>query len=200
MNETKILTATLNRELKAIKDSLDKLSQRKGIDPLVLQEFITLIGKEIVKPKGEKGDRGDTGKSIRGKQGKSGRTPRRGIDFWTDADIAYIVSESIKVTKPKKGQDYFTEDEIKSVVSAVRALITIPKFREDYYTDAEKSLFKDELKAELQILLDQIEDKQKEILKANSNSFIVGDGVAKITVSTIPPEKPKEGDLWVKTT
>lgn len=44
-------------------------------------------------PKGDKGDKGDTGAA--GSNGKDGKTPAKGVDFWTDADKAEMVSAVI---------------------------------------------------------------------------------------------------------
>lgn len=47
--------------------------------------LLTLVG-----PRGPKGDTGSTGKT--GPTGEPGKTPVRGVDYWTEADIAEIKS------------------------------------------------------------------------------------------------------------
>lgn len=46
--------------------------------------------------KGEKGDKGDKGEpgqdGVDGQDGQDGYTPQRGVDYWTDADVAAIHS------------------------------------------------------------------------------------------------------------
>lgn len=55
--------------------------------------------------KGEKGDKGEQG--IQGIKGEKGDKPERGVDYFTDDDVAQITEEAALIAKPIKGVDYF---------------------------------------------------------------------------------------------
>ena len=55
--------------------------------------------------KGEKGEKGDTGeKGEDGKDGSNGYTPQKGVDYFTEADVADIVSETLAALPVYNGE------------------------------------------------------------------------------------------------
>lgn len=63
-----------------------------------------LSNPATVNIKGDKGDKGDPGQG--GAPGQAGYTPRRGTDYWTDADKAEIVSDVLAALPDGDGVSY----------------------------------------------------------------------------------------------
>ena len=103
----KIPIAT-NEELKQTNTLLAEIvTESKKKDS---EDWTFEVSKELVaKIKGEKG--GDGKRGLRGFRGLSGKTPKRGVDYFTENDIAKM----LRMVTPKKGRDYF-DGETKTVV------------------------------------------------------------------------------------
>lgn len=77
-------------------------------------------------------------------RGKDGKTPIRGVDYFTDADIKHIVS----LASPQKGKDYFTASEKIAFVKSATPKKGVdyfdgktPVFGVDFWTKAEQEKF-----------------------------------------------------------
>lgn len=65
-----------------------------------------------------------------------GRTPKKGVDYFTDEEIKTF----IEAVTPKKKKDYFTDEDIKEIVSLILPLST-PQKGKDYFTKEDTKAF-----------------------------------------------------------
>lgn len=112
MNDFKILTATLSKELKGIVKALEVIQSSKGLSPDQFSAFVSIVLTTF--KEGFKGD------------------PFRYEDL-TPSQKAEIL--------PRKGVDFFSEKDIEDMVNAVHALIKVPVAGKDFYTAEDKQKF-----------------------------------------------------------
>lgn len=192
MNDGKIINATLRRELDGIRKTLQVLATKEG--GLVIVEMLL---------QALKGDDGYT--PVKDKDYFDGKTPQKGVDYWTKEEIEAVIDSVASKVAVKRGKDYWTKDDVRFVIESATKGVKVPKVGKDFYTKEEKQKLVGEV-------IKQVTKDFKQQLKGLSRGgdvviqrkgekalgYIIGEGVAKITVSTLPPTNPKEGDLWVK--
>lgn len=139
MNDKKILNATLARELKGIKESLELLSKSKGISAEQFSELVSFLSKSFGTFKGDKGDKllwadlTDTQKAS-----LKGYTPRRGKDYMTLEDLHHIAQRAFKMVKmPVRGKDWDTPADRAAIIAELAKLIKNPIKGKDYFTKKE---------------------------------------------------------------
>lgn len=142
MQDTKILAHTIKQELKALRELL---ASKDTTRPLVLtdQEFENL--------------RGEAGRD--GRDGTNGKTPKKGVDYLTEKEIASLVKTIAKmVPRPQVGKDFYTLEERQKFQELIERQVreSMPKKGVDYLTDKEeKALLRKVTKA----VLSEVEDK-----------------------------------------
>lgn len=183
--ETKILNATLSKELGAMRAALQAVAEKESGYP-ILESLL---------------------KALRGDDGK---TPEKGVDYFTEEDInAFMARVEREVVKPQRGKHYWTKEDVKFIVDSTYKMVKIPKVGKDFYTRSERrELVDDVMERVSKLMTKEVEAFMKKggsanmtITKAageNGPKFIVGDGIKKITVAARAPVSPVEGDLWIK--
>jgi len=149
-----------------IREALAKLQILKNggdANSLLLMQLLQLFQNKIQTVKGDKGDPGD--------RGLPGITPRKGVDYFTEAELNQIAMEivdrvrgSLRIPNdgytPISGKDYPSNEQVQEFIKQMVATIKIPQPKNgitpqkglDYFTAEEIDIFINQVKKGLKEL------------------------------------------------
>ena len=114
-------------------EQLQALKGEKGDKPQKGVDYWT--AEDIASMKGEKGEPGkafeysdftqeqlEALKGAKGEKGEDGHTPVKGVDYWTDDEVASMKGEKGEAGySPKRGTDYWTEADVNQMKAEMEA-------------------------------------------------------------------------------